>query len=878
MSSSEPELGLGTVVQAAENRVHLLYPATGEMRMYAAGNAPLKRVQFQTGQEIEDHEGKRRIVASVREEDEVLTYCGDGWELPEAHLSDRMVLQGPEDRLEGRHFDEASVFALRRRALEMTHQWRHSSLCGFLGGRIDLIPHQLHVAREVCSRLAPRVLLSDEVGLGKTIEAGLVIHRQMATGRAARVLILVPESLVHQWFVEMLRKFNLWFNIFDEERCLAIESSAPLAPDADDAEPDNGEEDPDPVESVPNPFLDDQLILCSLDFLASDPERARQAREAGWDLLVVDEAHHLEWSGDSPSQEYELVEAIGREAAGLLLLTATPQQLGLEGHFARLRLLDPDRYPDLASLEADSGRYVEFAPIAQALSEGHPLDDAQKALLNDMPGLDTASMDSQSLLSALLDQHGPGRVLFRNTRRAMSGFPGRFAHIEPLSPDRAPSTWREHADREFSADSGSDEPLERLSLKRDPRIEWLGRLLEQTVDEKVLLICGSLEKALAIERAVSGSIAVKAALFHEDLNLVQRDRNAAWFAEEDGARLLICSEIGSEGRNFQFACHLVLFDLPLNPELLEQRIGRLDRIGQTRTIHIHVPHIQGGPHEVLARWYHEGLDAFERNLQGADALLREFGDEVLELARAFTGSPDQQAALDKLISRSAVRHKRILRDLEDGRDRLLELNSNRPGIAAEMVESIQAMDESPELENFILDILDHYLVHVEDLGQRTYLLDGRGVSTESFPGLPRDGLMGTFDRARALRREDMSLLTSDHPVVNGSVELFLAGDHGNCSFGIWRDEEQKEVCIEAIFVLEVDNRSDSQNFRHHEQAGIFTVGRKTFASCRWFPVVVRRHPCHDGNHSIFEPKRKIKKMVFIEHNPFVFGEQTANHF
>src|SRR5205814_10698995 len=97
----------------------------------------------------------------------------------------------------------------------------------------------------------------------------------------------------------------------------------------------------------------------------------------------------------------------------------------------------------------------------------------------------------------------------------------------------------------------------------DPRIAWLADLLRTLAPEKVLLICRTQRKAEAIDRTLSQKINVKAALFHEGFPLVQRDRNAAWFAEEEGARLLICSEIGSEGRNFQFAHHLVLFDLPL---------------------------------------------------------------------------------------------------------------------------------------------------------------------------------------------------------------------------------------------------------------------------------------------------------------------------
>jgi len=780
MSSSEPELGLGTVVQAEFGRVQLIYPATGEMRLYAVESAPLQRVQFEVGQEVENHEGGKRIVKSVREEDGVLTYCGDGWELPEAHLSDRISFQGPEERLRGNHFDEATLFALRRRALEMMHRWRKSPARGFVGGRIDLIPHQLYVAREVCSRLAPRVLLSDEVGLGKTIEAGLIMHRLLATGRVSRVLVVVPETLLHQWLVEMLRKFNLWMNIFDEERCVAIETSDPEA----------------------NPFLDDQLVLCSLDFLVAHPERGEQAKEAGWDLLVVDEAHHLEWSQDMVSEEYERVESLAQEATSALLLTATPEQLGPESHFARLRLLDPDRYADFAAFQADADRYLEVAPLASLLSEGRALTKEQKEVLDAMPGLDAEAMSAEVLLSALLDRHGPGRVVFRNTRSAMSGFPKREAHLVALPTDDAPHTWRQQTKREFASDVGTGELVERYNLHRDPRLAWLGKLLEELGEAKVLLICRSSDKVLALERAVSRHVPVKATVFHENLTLLQRDRNAAWFAEEDGARLLICSEIGSEGRNFQFAHHLVLFDLPLHPELLEQRIGRLDRIGQTQTIHLHVPYLEGSPQEILARWYHEGLDAFEQNTQGGHALFQQFGDELLEIASAKSGTGDREDRFSRLVAATAMEQRRLADQLAQGRDRLLELNSNRPEAAGELVESIREIDQSSELETFMLEVFDHYGVRVEDFSKRAYFLDGRAVTTESFPGLPKDGLVATFDRGQALSREDIGLLTGDHPIVTGAVDLLLGSEQGNCSFGLWRDATEKDLLVEAIFMVE----------------------------------------------------------------------------
>ena len=118
---------------------------------------------------------------------------------------------------------------------------------------------------------------------------------------------------------------------------------------------------------------------------------------------------------------------------------------------------------------------------------------------------------------------------------------------------------------------------------------------------------GSIAAAQAsIAAALRSRSGIHAAVFHEGLSLIERDRAAAWFADlEFGTQVLVCSEIGSEGRNFQFAHHLVLFDLPLNPDLLEQRIGRLDRIGQTAAISLYVPYLEGSPQASMLQWYHE---------------------------------------------------------------------------------------------------------------------------------------------------------------------------------------------------------------------------------------------------------------------------------
>ncbi|HMO66865.1 MAG TPA: SNF2-related protein, partial [Verrucomicrobiota bacterium] len=258
VSDAEPELGLGMVVSADQGRVAIRFPAADEQRLYAIESAPLRRVTYQPGDALRTRGGAAMTVAAVTAADGLLTYrTSNGAAVPESELADALSFGSPDERLLHGRADEWRAFDLRREALALRHRRRQSPVRGFVGGRMDLIPHQLDIAQEVASRHAPRVLLADEVGLGKTIEACLITHRLLLSGRAARVLVLVPEPLVHQWFVELLRRFNLWFALFDEERCAAIEGANPDA----------------------NPFLDDQLVLCPLALPARDPRRAAQALE-----------------------------------------------------------------------------------------------------------------------------------------------------------------------------------------------------------------------------------------------------------------------------------------------------------------------------------------------------------------------------------------------------------------------------------------------------------------------------------------------------------------------------------------------------------------------------------------------------------------------
>ncbi|MED5586921.1 MAG: SNF2-related protein [Verrucomicrobiota bacterium] len=761
ISESQPEMGLGIVLQADSSTVTLLFPASEETRTYSSASAPLRRVVFSEGDIIELKDGTSLVVESLVDNEEIISYCGSGRTVSESELANEMGFHQPDARLLGGRVNSSRKFHLRERALDARAQMRGRRERGLMGARMNLIAHQLFIADEVGRRHNPRVLLADEVGLGKTIEACLIMHRKLITGSVSRVLILVPEPLVHQWFIELLRRFNLQFAIFDEERCVAIETGG--AEEGIDGQPDAAQKI--------NPFLDDQLVLAGTELLAGNPARVAQAIDAGWDMVIVDEAHHLQWTPEKASNEYAMVEQLSSVTRDLLLLTGTPGQLSPEGHFARLRLLDPDRFHDLEKFQNESKDAAAVSAMAGKLQSGTPLDAREqkqvaKWIGGELPG------NSDQLLERLLDLHGTGRVLFRNRRANLGGFPQREITMYPLDKDD--------------------------QVEEDPRVDWLIGLVGQLGDEKVLVICRTLEMVEELEAAISAKIRIKTALFHEGLELIKRDRNAAYFSEEDGARLLICSEIGSEGRNFQFAHHLVLYDLPETPALLEQRIGRLDRIGQQDTIRIHVPFASGSAHGVLARWYHEGMDAFARPMEGGTKLMEKFHTRMQETAT------DDLAGWESIIADTQAAKEELDAMLEAGRDRLLEMSSFNAQAAKEITSAIAGIDADNSLEKLMIDFFDALGVGIEELGDYCYYVKPDTVfAGDAFPGMREIGMSITFDRDTALVNEQMSFVSWDHPIVSTSLDLIINGEQGSSAFGqIPGTAAQAGLIVECIFLLE----------------------------------------------------------------------------
>ena len=754
---------------------------------------PLSASNFTWATPFTPQGGEPVVIEAVKVEEGIITYLAGAVKITEMDLADTISFSKPEDRLIRGQIDQSSAFNLRYEAITRLADAKQSDVAGFVGGRIDLIPHQLYIASEVARRYMPRVLLADEVGLGKTIEACLILHRLHLTGRAERILIVLPESLVHQWLIELLRRFNLWFTLVDAAHCESVTS----------------------VDEATNPFNTEQLVICSIKTLLEHPLWADCALSAKWDMLVVDEAHHLEWTPQVVSPKYQLVEGLTKRSRGLLLLTATPEQLGAEGHFARLRLLDPERYPDLDKFRQEQSGYSKVAAVANKMFARKKLSSEDLKYIRKVfeeytdDEFNKRLEDQHSMLEELVDRHGTGRVIFRNSRDSLTGFPKREGLPSALMPPaKLPKEALEkRLLHEFELDtSKGKEEAESYDFRHGPRILWLAELIKGLGEnEKVLLICCTREKVQAIHDALLEEINVKAGLFHEELTLLQRDRNAAWFAEADGAKILLCSEIGSEGRNFQFAHHLVLFDLPLNPELLEQRIGRLDRIGQTETIQIHIPFLKNSWTELLMRWHHEGLDGVEHSLKGGYAYLNEFGKCLRSLGpRYHIVDKKTLAEADQLVEESKVFRADLEKQLSQGQDRLIALNSFNKEASDKLVGHIRALDADRTLDQFMNRIFDHFGVTVDDIDTRTFRLAPGQLFTDSFPCLPEEGTTVTCDRTRALGREDIGFLTWDHPMVRGAIDLTLSSEKGNSSIVVWKDPsvQAPAILIEAIYVLE----------------------------------------------------------------------------
>ena len=610
---TDASLGLARIVNDSEfSFFQVEFLETGEKRNYTKRNPPLRRLQLHVGQKLWVKNRPAEIaILAIELKNDLYTFDSS-----EGHFSEDDILrvsttQDILDLFRQRKFFPAKQFQLRRQAWDLLRLRENHRLKGAVGCRVETLPHQLFVLDAALEMPVIRALLADEVGLGKTIEAGLIFSNLHAQKKLHKVLILAPAALKVQWLTESFRRFNVRFRL-DHESLIEDDE-----------------------------FRD--FVIASLEEIESNL--------GGFDLLIVDEAHRL----NHDPVYFERLEKIVAQSKHVLFLSATPQVHG-DAEFQRL--------------------------------------------------LKILGQSPEGIIAPKIFQ----------SRRSELGIPV-YRRLEPAM----------------------------VSDKHAWLVDFIAQKIADKQKAKVFLIANKADDVVKLWTALRKKFGEHFAVFHENLSLVERDRQAAYFSEPSGAQFLVSSEIGGEGRNFQFCQNMVLVDLPADPLVIEQRIGRLDRLGQKSTVHVWCPILEDSAEEEIFERLRDVYRVFDEPWSGSG--LEDTSDST----------------------RSRGIESRIPFDAERAR---------------ELMQTVATFSKTP-IKDFLDQLYDVYGVEVEDfdLARNWKIFASSLMFVESFPGLGKSGeRIVTFDRSTALAREDMAFFSIDHPDVVESIEFFLNSTQGRLAF------------------------------------------------------------------------------------------------
>ncbi|MDP6582201.1 MAG: helicase-related protein, partial [Vicinamibacterales bacterium] len=717
-----PDLGPGLVETVEDRTVVVHFPEADTVLRLAADSDAIAPLQFVAGARAVVLSSGEQVVVQFEQSEAApgVIRLADGREVDEADLWPVRIGESLSERLAVGEVDPVEEFALRLDALHLAALRGADGLGSFLGGRVRLFPHQLHAAELATSSDPIRWLLADEVGLGKTVEACLVLSHLLRTGRADRALIVAPDTLTVQWLGELWRKYHQVFVLLDEKRLLDVEKE---------------------YGKGFNPFQAHRRVVVSLDFLRERPKLTEYAVEVGIDLLVVDEAHHLRRASGHPgNRAYRAVQPIAALGRHMLLLSATPLEEDAFGLFRLLELLRPDEF---------TGDTIE-----ERVRRPRPLPPCTSAARRqDIPGLPPRVPSPVDLAGA--EGWNPRCRLEDELRRVPADNP--MARKRKLRRIR-------RALASGAAVTGllasGEERLRRLATqadRSDPRLAWLGRMGPEWKEagQKTLIFVAHRETLELIKDAVRRLAQIRVGVFHEALSPAQRDIEVAQFRQADGPSMLICTECGGEGRNFEFCTRLVLFDLPWNPIAVEQRIGRLDRIGRRMPVEVVYFRSRSAMGGAVVELY-ESLGIFREPLGGLERELTEIRSaiedvilsDVARIDPAVFGTVLDEANRARSRIREAAMHE-------------LHRDPYRPEMAEPILSRVPAALEALTKE-FVLAAAERLDLHVEEYrdGRRHSIELGTRARVESLPGVQAGSrFLGTFDREEAVRDESIDFFS-----------------------------------------------------------------------------------------------------------------------
>jgi SNF2 family DNA or RNA helicase len=514
------------------------------------------------------------------------------------------------------------------------------------------LPHQIRALSRAIANDRVRYLLADEVGLGKTIEAGLILRELKLRGLVKRTLVIAPKGLVSQWVAEMQTHFNEHFQLVLTED---IKTLSRISAVQDPEFEDPGFQDKPPRDSnlepaISNPWQLFRQVVVSMDSVKPldkcrgwteaqvseyNRERFEDLISAGWDLIIVDEAHRLGGSTDQVAR-FKLGQGLSDAAPYFLMLSATPHQGKTDAFHRLVSLIDAQEFPDISSVTRERVQpYVIRTEKRRAIdADGKPLFKPRRTQLGPV-SWEERHRNQQLLYEAVTEYVREGYNQAMREKRSYIGFlmilmqrlvvsstsaikttlarrlevlssefqvPGLFDQPETLNLEpetfydldgqeqidvllrtRLKALKNERAEVKLLLEAAAHCEQIGPDAKAEALLDWLYRLQsEEGEPELKALVFTEFVPTQEMLRRFLSERGFSVVCLNGSMDMEERKRVQEAFAKD--VRILISTDAGGEGLNLQF-CHVVInFDIPWNPMRLEQRIGRVDRIGQAHAV------------------------------------------------------------------------------------------------------------------------------------------------------------------------------------------------------------------------------------------------------------------------------------------------------
>ncbi|QRV16315.1 DEAD/DEAH box helicase family protein [Haloterrigena salifodinae] len=733
------------------------------------------------------------------------------------------------DRLTARQTDSPIHHDLRKRATRLDLAYRYNRFLSLTNNRIEIEPYQVQAAYEILNSYDYRYLIGDEVGLGKTIEAGIVIEELIARERAERVLIVAPAPLTVQWQEEMREKFDRNFVIYDRETVETHRQSHPNQ----------------------NVWKQEDLIITSIDFAkqtTDDPDSDRVSvldaldnLDEEWDVAVFDEAHHLtarRSSDDSieRTQRYMVGEAVAENSDSLLLLTGTPHKGKSDQFYFLVSLLDPYRFSHESQINPDTlddlmirrlkdDMYdtdgTRMFPEKNIEALGVDMSEAERQLYEDVTEYireyynlaqqeenQAAGFTMVIYQKRLVSSIYAIRKSLENRMRAIQNdgvaeeLPDDVQELIPrysTEPETLTEAERSRVEEALETvtitlnRSQMQEELDRVkqlwqqakSIETDSKAQLLrqfvDRILREDPDEKILIFTEYTDTLEYLRDQVFPEHDI--AQVYGDLDQERRRREMEKFEEE--ANLMLATDAAQEGLNLQFAHIMVNYDLPWNPIRIDQRMGRLHRYGQEHTVEIRNLFFKDTRESEILNLLVEKTNQIESDLgMRSDVMGRVLEDVDLDetiMAAIAEGRPTDEVVAD--IESTIEERKEALETVENEfliRDRF-DL-SNEDEEVLDVIERSQHGEVSEDdIEVLVREFFDEFGGTIKGVrpgpsrsGGDVYQLDVPDVlSGDRVPGQYE---RATFTKEVAMDQDDVDFIALDHPLVQSLIEFCLSSD------------------------------------------------------------------------------------------------------